>query len=62
MSKFRLRLFLFSGEILKDIERLDAVFEKLDLLQVDESKRAEKIRDQNNLFGVEGSFKKLDID
>jgi len=47
---------------MKNAERYNSLFENFDKLVVDESKRVGKAAHADALFGIEGSFKKLDID
>ena len=44
------------------MERNDDFIARLDRLAVDEKKRPGQMRNENNMFGLEGSFKKLNVD
>ena len=54
--------FIFSEETLEKLEKYKDWFKKEETIRVDESKRPGRAKNAGDIFGVEGSFKKLDID
>lgn len=53
---------LFSDQQLKNLTENVEFFNELEKQVVDETKRIEKADYQENMFGIEGTFKKLNID
>lgn len=59
---FFIFIFNFSARAVKLLQDHEKFFEEEAKLRVDESKRAGKAKSAGDIFGMEGSFKKLDLD
>lgn len=61
-ERFAFNRFAFKDKMRNDLRVNEDFFVENEKLVVDESKRPGKPKDAAELFGVEGSFKKLSID
>jgi len=53
---------IVSVKSVKRVERCEEIFAKFDRVYVNESRRMGPQKDSNSMFGLEGSFKKLNVD